>query len=88
MDRSYTIFQGSEIIEQGMYDIQWSDVKRERKRWLERTDLWYLKDRWDALNSTEKGQLNSFRQSLRDLPQNWPTANEAADNFPEPEDWF
>lgn len=69
-------------------DISWSKVKLMRKSWLEITDLWYLKDRWDELTSTAKGQLNTFRQELRDLPQTYESANDAADNFPEPEEWF
>ena len=76
------------LIAEDMRDIEWDEVRKERKRWLEITDLWYFKDRWDALSSTKKGQLNTFRQQLRDLPENYPTANEAADNFPEPQGWF
>tara|TARA_R100001244_G_scaffold87207_1_gene66759 strand:+ start:671 stop:928 length:258 start_codon:yes stop_codon:yes gene_type:complete len=69
-------------------DISWGEIRLTRKNWLETTDLWYLKDRWDELSSAAKGQLNSFRQDLRDLPQSYESANDAADNFPTPEDWF
>jgi hypothetical protein len=74
--------------EEEIIEVEWDEVRKERKRWLEITDLWYFKDRWDALSSTKKGQLNTFRQKLRDLPENYATANEAADNFPEPQGWF
>lgn len=76
------------LIAEDMRDIEWDEVRKERQRWLKITDLWYFKDRWDALSSTKKGQLNTFRQELRDLPDNYTTANEAADNFPEPQEWF
>lgn len=69
------------------YDLTWPDVLACRTYWFEVTDLWYLKDRWDGLSSTHKGQLNTFRQELRDLPE-FDTANDAGDNFPSPEDWF
>lgn len=88
MNRSYTVLNGTEVIETGEHDVEWSDVKTEREMWFKITDLWYLKDRWDALSSSKKGKLNSFRQALRDLPQNYESPNDAADNFPEPEEWF
>tara|TARA_Y100001937_G_scaffold126137_1_gene194685 strand:- start:714 stop:995 length:282 start_codon:yes stop_codon:yes gene_type:complete len=76
------------LISEGLIDVDWEDIRIERKRMFKITDLWYLKDRWDNLSTTEKGQLNSFRQAMRDLPQTYDNANDAADNFPIPEDWF
>ena len=89
IDRSHTVFdaEGNVILEE-MITVSWSHVKEVRRYWLEKTDLWYLKDRWDNLSTTAKGELNTFRQTLRDLPQNYEAANDAADNFPAPEEWF
>ena len=70
------------------FDVEWPLVRSMRIWLFKRTDLWYLKDRWDSLSSTNKGKLNSFRQSLRELPQTYESANDAFDNFPEPEEWM
>jgi hypothetical protein len=88
MNRNYIIYNGDVIIEEGARDVSWSEVRQERKQWFEVTDLWYLKDRWDQLSTVKKGELNSFREELRDLPQAYDDPNEAADNFPEPQEWF
>jgi hypothetical protein len=68
--------------------FDWEEVKTVRESWFIITDLWYLKDRWDSLSSTKKGELNSFREALRNLPQTYTDATDAADNFPTPEEWF
>ncbi len=89
IDRSHTVFDAEgEIILEEMLDVSWDYVKSIRTYWFEITDLWYLKDRWDDLSTTAKGELNTFRQTLRDLPQTYESANDAADNFPAPENWF
>ena len=77
-------------------NVSWDDIRTARTDWLEKTDLWYLGDRWDSLSTYEKGQLNSFRQTLRDIPQTYydeddletQGANNACDNLPIPEVWF
>jgi len=75
-------------VEQFVADVDWELVRVERDTLLRCTDLWYLKDRWDELSSTNKGKLNAFRKALRDLPSLYETANEAYDNMPEYEDWM
>ena len=77
MDRSYTVFRGSEIIEQGERDFDWVFVRHMRNAELERTDWWALKD------LTMSQAKKDYRQALRDLPQNYESANDAADNWPE-----
>tara|TARA_R100000654_G_scaffold56659_2_gene83076 strand:+ start:774 stop:1049 length:276 start_codon:yes stop_codon:yes gene_type:complete len=87
--RTITNFDSNGNIESVTYrNVEWDEVRMERDRMFKITDLWYLKDRWDNLSTTEKGQLNSFRQAMRDLPQTYDNANDAADNFPIPEEWF
>jgi len=88
MNRRSIIYDGDSIIQDILVNVSWRTVRSERENWLVQTDLWYLKDRWDSLSSKKKGELNAFRQALRNLPQTYTEANDAADNFPTPEDWF
>jgi len=87
-DRRLTTYHddGTKTVE--MQSWSWGAVRGLRRYWLERTDLWYLKDRWDGLSSSAKGQLNTFRETLRDLPQVHADPDAATDAFPAPEEWF
>ena len=77
-------------------DVSWEYVRDRRDKALVYTDLWYLSDRWAKLSTTAKGELNTYRETLRELPQVFydesdevsKGANNAADKFPEPEEWF
>lgn len=69
-------------------DVTWEELRGTRTAYLSQTDLWYLSDRWAILSSVAKGQLNAWRQTMRDLPQDYDNANDAWDNMPEPQDWF
>ena len=71
--RTVTRYAGSEIIEQYQKDVDWSFVRYKRDRELARTDWWALKD------LTMSQAKKDYRIFLRDLPQNYETANEAAD---------
>lgn len=71
------------------YDVSWEELRWARDMCLAELDVWYLADRWAQLSAEEQDQLNSYRQALRDLPQDNPDSpNDAVDNWPEPEDWF
>lgn len=76
MDRNYTVFRGEEIIEEGTRNFNWDFVRSMRNAELERTDWRAVKDR------TMSQAWKDYRQSLRDLPQNYESANDAADNWP------
>jgi len=76
MNRSWTKYHGTEIIDSGEYEVEWEDVRRERDSALARSDWRALKD--VVLPNAWK----EYRQALRDLPQVHDTANEAADNWP------
>ncbi len=78
MNRSYTIYRGEEIIEQGNYDVSWEEVRKMRNMQLQHTDWWAVKD------LTMSQAKKDYRQALRDLPQTYDSANDAADNWPEP----
>ena len=66
----------------------WIILRKRRTMELVYTDLWYLKDRWDTLSSSRKGMLNTFRQTLRDLPQTYDNPAIAIQNIPQREVWF
>ena len=76
--RGYTIFNGSEIIETGQVDMTWDQIRDMRDQELKATDWRALSDR------TISQDWIDYRTALRDLPQNFESANDAADNFPQP----
>ena len=76
MDRNYTIYNGSEIIESGMVDVTWEEIRRARNLELDSTDWRAVKDR------TMSQAWKDYRQALRNLPQDYEDANNAADNWP------
>jgi hypothetical protein len=76
MDRSYTIYDGEEIVEQGNREVSWEEVRKMRNWHLKETDWWAVKD------LTMSQAKKDYRQALRDLPQNYESANDAADNWP------
>jgi len=87
MSRNREIWGADGLIESSLDDKSWEQVKAIRLEWLDRTDKFYVADRWDLLSTTSKGQLNSFRSTLRDITEH-PDANTAADNMPDAQDWF
>jgi hypothetical protein len=76
MDRNYTIYNGSEIIEQGQIDVTWESIRQLRDSLLTETDWRAVKDR------TMSQAWKDYRQALRNLPQDYEDANDAADNWP------
>tara|TARA_B100001758_G_scaffold245977_1_gene260067 strand:- start:1821 stop:2072 length:252 start_codon:yes stop_codon:yes gene_type:complete len=62
-----------ELIESVSKDVTWEEVREVRDKKLRQTDFWALKD------LTMSQAKKDFRIFLRDLPQNYETANEAAD---------
>ena len=71
--RTVTRYAGSDIIEQYQEDVDWGYVRYKRDLELARTDWWAGKD--VTLTSARK----EYRIFLRDLPQNYESANDAAD---------
>jgi hypothetical protein len=76
MDRSFTTYAGTEVIEQGKREVTWDEVRELRDYWLEKTDWRAMKDR------TISQAWKDYRTALRNLPQENDTANDAADNWP------
>ncbi len=75
MDRSFTRYHGTDIIEQGQHDVSWETVRSERDAALADSDWRALKD--VVLSTAWK----EYRQALRDLG-GFASSNEAADNWP------
>ena len=71
--RTVTRYAGSDIIEQYQEDVDWNYVRYKRDLELSRTDWWALKD------LTMSQAKKDYRIFLRDLPQNYESANDAAD---------
>ena len=65
-----------EVVEEGMYDVTWKQVRRERDQALKESDWRALKD--VVLSTAWK----EYRQALRDLPQDHAESNDAADAWP------
>ena len=61
----------------GPYEIDWYVLREKRNEALLETDWRAVKDR------TMSQAWKDYRQSLRDLPQTYESANDAADNWPE-----
>ena len=78
MNRSYTIYDGETIVEEGQIDVEWPAIRAKRDYELKNTDWRAVKDR------TMSQAWKDYRQALRDLPQNYENANDAADNWPTP----
>ena len=79
MDRNHTILdhQG-DVLSSSMRDVDWGEIRRVRDIALEFTDWRAVKDR------TMSQAWKDYRQALRELPQDHASANDAADNWPEP----
>ena len=76
MDRTFTRYSGSEIVDQGQYDVTWQQVRKERDALLVQTNWRARKD--VVLPNAWK----EYRQALRDITEP-PDANTAADHWPE-----
>ena len=78
MNRTWTIFDGDEVVDSGSYEVSWDRVRAERNQALADSDWRAVKDR------TMSQAWKDYRTALRDLPQNFESANDAADNWPQP----
>ncbi len=78
MNRNSIVYAGDEIIESTQFDVTWEQVRKARGHALSNTDWRAVKDR------TMSQAWKDYRQALRDLPQNFESANDAVDNWPQP----
>ncbi len=75
MRRTFTKYDGLEIVEQGSRDVDWDEVRSERNQALKVSDWRALKD------VTLSAAWRDYRQALRDLG-GFPSSNEACDAWP------
>jgi len=61
-----------------MFDMTWDQIRSLRQTLLDETDWRAVSDR------TISQDWIDYRTALRDLPQNFESANDAADNWPQP----
>jgi len=76
--RFYQKYAGEALIDEGMHEMSWSELRAHRDAELRRTDFWALKDL--VMSQARK----DYREALRTLPQRFESANDAADNWPQP----
>jgi len=76
VNRSYTIYDGADIVEEGEHDVTWEDIRNQRDKELNDTDWRAVKDR------VLPNEWKEFRDLLRTLPQRFDDPNDAADNWP------
>lgn len=50
--------------------LAWDSLRRERNQLLADSDIYVQPDRWEAYTSEKKSEWSTYRQALRDLPQN------------------
>jgi len=75
--RSEQVYAGKELISETSRDVTWNEVKLVREEVLEKSDWRFLSDQ------TPSQEWIDYRQFLRDLPQNYESANDAADAWNE-----
>lgn len=76
--RTHTVYSGDEVVEVRELTYDWDILRKFRDDLLEQTDWRAVKDR------TMSQAWKDYRQALRDLPQDYQDANDAADHFPTP----
>jgi len=74
--RSVIVFDGETILSQHERDVSWNEMRSRRDLLLKDSDWRAGKD--VVLSTAWK----DYRQALRDLPQDYDSANDAADSFP------
>ena len=50
---------------------KWNDVRRQRNELLSKSDRYALIDVWNSLSEEKQQEWSTYRQQLRDLPQNY-----------------
>jgi hypothetical protein len=78
MNRRKFIYDGETLLETLERDVDWFTIRKVRDYELKKTDWLAVKDR------TMSQAWKDYRQALRDLPQDHASANDAADNWPQP----
>ena len=59
-----------EMSESERNSLTWSALRAQRDIELARSDVYMLVDNFDRLTGEQQGEINQYRQALRDLPGN------------------
>lgn len=51
------------------YQPSEEEIKHRRNVYLEKSDIYVLPDRWDTYTNEERSAWSTYRQALRDIPQ-------------------
>tara|TARA_R100000908_G_scaffold60523_1_gene37893 strand:+ start:239 stop:508 length:270 start_codon:yes stop_codon:yes gene_type:complete len=86
--RNNEIWREGVLVEIKQFDATWDMVRDERNMFLAESDAWMLPDRYEQLSSAQKTELTTYRQTLRDIPQNHTEANDAYDAIPDTPSWL
>jgi len=74
LDRSIQSFDSKgNLVSESFRNVEWDEVRKERNRLLSISDWRFMSDQTPSQNWVD------FRVFLRDLPQNYESANDAAD---------
>jgi len=73
MNRKWETYHGEELIDSGFHEVTWAAVRSARDDALKDSDWRAVKDR------VLPNRWKDFRTFLRNLPQNFDSANDAAD---------
>jgi hypothetical protein len=76
-NRRKRVYNGNILVSETYIDFDWEQVKAIRDEALLKSDWWGLKD------LTMSQAKKDYRTFLRDLPQNYETANDALDAWNE-----
>ena len=76
-NRREVIYHGDEIVSETMNNVDWPSIKNMRKHVLSECDYMFLSDQ------SPSQEWIDYRQFLRDLPQQFTEANDAADAWNE-----
>ena len=55
---------------------KWEEVRNKRNQLLNESDFLLLLDRWNTFSTEKQNEILSYRQTLRDLPQNFQNPDE------------
>lgn len=59
-----------EFTEQEITDNLWAEIRSVRDSLLKQTDFMVLSDVFSHYNTTEQGEITTYRQGLRNVPEN------------------
>ncbi len=77
MNRRNIVYAGDEIFSDTLFDVTWEQVRYEREIALHTSDWRFMSDQ------SPSDEWIAYRSFLRDLPQNYDEANDAADAWNE-----